>query len=215
MLTENLATENRSFGVIRTAFSALRETIIAQLLQKRSLSMSRKYGFGLFLTSFLFTQSVFGLGLGEASVESALNQPLKARIELVNVDGLAEEEILPGLATREEFSRVGVERVFFLSEMKFEVLKGADGEPYVELTSKAPVREPFLNFIVEVIWPAGRMLREYALLIDPPLFIGEEDKTSVAPAITPLQCKKFKLHHSLLQWLNLRRARRWRFHHLL
>jgi pilus assembly protein FimV len=118
------------------------------------------------------------LGLGEASVSSSLNQPLKAELELVNIKDLDSAEILPGLATREEFLKAGVDRVYFLSDMRFQVETRGDGSAKVILTTKKPVREPFLNFLVEVIWPSGRLLREYALLIDPPLFA--EDKTVAA-----------------------------------
>ncbi len=142
--------------------------------------MTRKLAFALTLISLSFSGVVFALGLGEVKVQSNLNQPLKARIQLTNVGGLTEAEILPGLATREEFIRAGVDRVYFLSDIRFSVEKSASGDPVVVLTTKKPVREPFLNFLVEVIWPSGRLLREYALLIDPPLFA--EDKVVAARA---------------------------------
>jgi pilus assembly protein FimV len=132
--------------------------------------MIRKLAFALSLLSLMITESVLALGIGEATVKSALNQPLKAEIELVNTGELSAEEILPGLATREEFLRANVDRVYFLSDLRFKVETSEDGKLVVVLTTNKPVREPFLNFLVEVIWPSGRLLREYALLIDPPLF---------------------------------------------
>ncbi|WP_250658361.1 FimV/HubP family polar landmark protein [Alkalimarinus coralli] len=135
--------------------------------------MMRKLAVALSLAGVLGAGVVQALGLGEASVESTLNQPLKAEIELVNVRDLEENEILPGLASREEFLNAGVERIYFLSDVRFEVQRNENGKMVVELTTTKPVREPFLNFLVEVIWPSGRLLREYALLIDPPIY-GEE-----------------------------------------
>ena len=132
--------------------------------------MIRKLAIALSLLGACFTGFVHALGLGEVTVKSALNQPLNAQIELVNTAGLTIDEILPGLATREEFKRANVDRVYFLSDLRFEVITGNQGKAIIVLTSKKPVREPFLNFIVELIWPSGRLLREYALLIDPPLF---------------------------------------------
>ncbi|WP_369820516.1 FimV family protein, partial [Oleiphilus sp. HI0061] len=131
--------------------------------------MIRKLAFALSLLGVLIAESVFALGIGEATVTSALNQPLKAEIELVNSGDFSAEEILPGLATREEFLKANVDRVYFLSDLRFKVETNADGKLVVVLTTNKPVREPFLNFLVEVIWPSGRLLREYALLIDPPL----------------------------------------------
>lgn len=140
--------------------------------------MIRKLAIALTLVSASYAGYVQALGLGGAKVNSNLNQPLVAEIELVNTGGLSDAEILPGLATREEFLKAGIDRVYFLSDIRFEVKPGLDGEPKIVLTTRKPVREPFLNFLVEVIWPSGRLLREYALLIDPPMFA--EDKPVVA-----------------------------------
>ncbi len=135
--------------------------------------MIRKLAVALSLITALSAGVVQALGLGEASVESTLNQPLKAEIELVNIRDLEDNEILPGLASREEFLKAGVERIYFLSDVRFEVEHKEDGRVVVNLTTNKPVREPFLNFLVEVIWPSGRLLREYALLIDPPIYSEE------------------------------------------
>ena len=132
--------------------------------------MIRKLAIALSLLGACFAGFVHALGLGEVTVKSALNQPLNAEIQLVNTAGLTINEILPGLATREEFQKANVDRVYFLSDLRFEVITSSQGKASIILTSKKPVREPFLNFIVELIWPSGRLLREYALLIDPPLF---------------------------------------------
>ncbi|MFT6907176.1 MAG: pilus assembly protein FimV [Oleiphilaceae bacterium] len=135
--------------------------------------MIRKLAIALSLLGACFAGFVHALGLGEVTVKSALNQPLNAEIELVNTVGLTINEILPGLATREEFQNANVDRVYFLSDLRFEVITGSQGKEIIVLTSKKPVREPFLNFIVELIWPSGRLLREYSLLIDPPLFSNQ------------------------------------------
>jgi len=145
--------------------------------------MIRKLAIALTIVSAGYAGVVQALGLGEATVTSSLNQPLVAEIELENTGGLTIAEILPGLATREEFLRAGIDRVYFLSDIRFDVQQGADGEPKVVLTSKKPVREPFLNFLVEVIWPSGRLLREYALLIDPPVF-AEDKPIAATPTST-------------------------------
>jgi FimV-like protein len=107
------------------------------------------------------------LGLGEITLHSALNQPLRADIALVDAAGLEEGELSVSLATADEFSRAGVERVFFLNDLKFTpVLRG--NRSLVRVTSNKPVNEPFLNFLVQLNQPNGRLLREYTVLIDPP-----------------------------------------------
>ena len=145
--------------------------------------MIRKLAIALSLLGACFTGFVHALGLGEVTVKSALNQPLNAEIELVNTAGLSINEILPGLATREEFQKANVDRVYFLSDLRFEVITSTQGKAHIVLTSKKPVREPFLNFIVELIWPSGRLLREYALLIDPPLFSDQPIANVRSPSV--------------------------------
>lgn len=133
--------------------------------------MTRKLVLAISLASLSFaSMHALALGVGEANVKSSLNQPLAAEIELLSVGELTEAEILPALATREEFDRAGVDRVFFLSDIRFNVVKNPAGKLVISLSSKKPVRDPYLNFLVEIIWPSGRLLREYSLLIDPPVF---------------------------------------------
>ncbi len=132
--------------------------------------MLRKLIVAMAATGAISAGPALGLGLGEITINSYLNQPLDAEIELVQVRELSNTEILPNLATRDDFKRAGVERPFFLSDLKFETVVHDDGRTTVRVTSKKPVVEPFLNFLVEVHWPSGRLLREYTLLLDPPSF---------------------------------------------
>jgi len=107
------------------------------------------------------------LGLGEITLHSALNQPLRADIALEDAAGLEEGELSVSLATADEFNRAGVERVFFLNDLKFTpILKG--NRSLIRVSSNKAVNEPFLNFLVQLNQPNGRVLREYTVLIDPP-----------------------------------------------
>ena len=137
------------------------------------------------------------LGLGEITQHSALNQPFNADIALVDAGGLEEGELSVSLATADEFSRAGVERVFFLNDLKFTpILRG--NRSLIRVTSSKPVKEPFLNFLVQLNQPNGRLLREYTVLIDPPgspgiVPVSEEPVSSpqssafpsVEPAVAP------------------------------
>ena len=131
----------------------------------------------------LFCGSAYGLGLGELRLESALNQEFKADIELTNTRGLAVDEILPNLASQEDFDRVGVQRNYLLTDLRFRVIQGDNGKLFVRVTSNKPIIEPFLDFIVEVLWPSGRLLREYTVLLDPPIF-GQQGVKPISPSPT-------------------------------
>ncbi|MFT7306538.1 MAG: pilus assembly protein FimV, partial [Candidatus Azotimanducaceae bacterium] len=125
----------------------------------------------------------YGLGLGELELKSALNQRFSAKITLTNVRGLQVEEILPSLASQEDFDRVGVERNYLLTDLRFKVAPNEQGDLVIFVTSTKSIIEPFLNFIVEVFWPTGRILREYTVLLDPPVF-GQQRVEAVQPSQT-------------------------------
>lgn len=144
--------------------------------------MVRKLVVAMAATGALSSGVLNALGLGDIALKSALNQPLNAEIELVQIRDLNSNEILPNLATREDFNRAGVERIFFLNNMKFQTVVRPNGSAYIKVTSNKPVREPYLNFLVEVHWPSGRLLREYTVLLDPPTFAEQAPTAVEAPA---------------------------------
>lgn len=141
----------------------------------------RKLTTALVAAGALSSPFALGLGLGDISLKSSLNQPLQAEIKLLQTRELAEEEILPSLASEEEFNRAGVERFFFLSNIDFDVELSGKGDGTLLLTTKQSIQEPFLNFLVEINWPTGRVLREYTVLLDPPVY----EDTAPAIVVTP------------------------------
>jgi len=109
------------------------------------------------------------LGLGEIEVESFLNQPLNAEIDVISVRPGEIDDLLVGLAKREDFRRAGLARPSVLDELKFTVQANEAGtEASVRVSTKTAVREPFLNFLVEADWADGRVIREFTILLDPP-----------------------------------------------
>lgn len=130
----------------------------------------RKLVLAIAAASALTSGTAHALGLGEIDLQSSLSQPLVAEIELLEVRDLASTEVIPTLASPEEFNKAGVDRQYFLTDLKFTPVIKPNGKSVIRITSTKPVREPYLNFLVEVLWPNGRLLREYTLLLDPPLY---------------------------------------------
>lgn len=130
----------------------------------------RKLVLAIAAASALTSGMAHALGLGEVTLKSALNQPFEAEIELVEVRDLASNEVIPNLASPEEFNKAGIDRQYFLTDLKFTPILKPNGKSVIRVTSSKPVREPYLNFLVEVLWPSGRALREYTVLLDPPLY---------------------------------------------
>ena len=121
-------------------------------------------------TALLFTLcgNVFAIGLGDITVESGLNEPLRARIALVKTGDLQEAELLVGLADIAEFEKRKISRDAFYTTIRFTVDMKHPAGPSVILRTDAVVKEPSLDFLVALTWPTGKLLRGYTVLMEKP-----------------------------------------------
>lgn len=140
----------------------------------------------LVLTGALLSpMTLHALGLGEIHLNSALNQPFDAEIELIAPSA---EELLGlkvGLASPDLFARQNMERPAYLAGFQFSVRHGRDGSVAIKITSDRSVTEPFVTLLVEASWERGRLVREYTVLLDPPVFMPAEPESSAPPVTTP------------------------------
>ncbi|MBT8438754.1 MAG: peptigoglycan-binding protein LysM, partial [Gammaproteobacteria bacterium] len=121
------------------------------------------------------------LGLGKIKTRSVLNQPFDAEIQLLSVPPGELDGVRVNLATPEAFDRAGVDRPYLLSKLRFKTLRKANGDAAIEVFSRNSIQEPYLNFLVEVNWPRGRMVREFTVLLDPPLTTGRRAAAVTTP----------------------------------
>jgi len=131
--------------------------------------------------SYLWPSVSCALGLGEIHLNSALNEPMNAEIDLI---AAAPEELTAlraTLAGRDSFTRYGIDRPPFLSSLTFKVGKSKDGRDVLLVRSSDAIPEPFVTFLVEVNWARGRLMREYTVLLDPPVYTPGENPSSTAP----------------------------------
>jgi len=103
------------------------------------------------------------LALSEARLNSSLNQTLDATIELRSATA-AELDSLNIYVSRIE-SEISIRGIW--PEVKVELVRLEKGNSYLKITSKDNVREPVLNFLLELTWSTGRIQREYTLLLNP------------------------------------------------
>jgi len=121
--------------------------------------------------TLILSGEVWALGLGEVRLDSALNEPLSARIELLSATPEELESLTVAMASREIFDRYGIDKPMFLQDIQFAIIRRNNrGDAYIQLRSLAPITEPFVTFLVEATWSSGRLLREYTVLLDPPTF---------------------------------------------
>lgn len=119
-------------------------------------------------TITLSTTGVYALNMGEISWRSSYGQPLNARIELTDAAGLRAADIRPSLASHDDFARLGLDRTSELSNLTFRTVLGNDGKGYIQVTSAQPIKEPYLNFLLDVDWQGNKITREYTILMDFP-----------------------------------------------
>ncbi|MDH3406974.1 MAG: hypothetical protein OEM48_08635 [Gammaproteobacteria bacterium] len=133
----------------------------------------------------LFPVAGHALALGKLKVLSALNEPLNAEIEFTSITDKELKGLAISLASRADFNTVGVDRLPFLSQIKFVVDRKSDGRHFLSLRTDQQVDEPFLHLLLQVEWPGGRLVREYTALIDPPYRITGKTAPVETPVVTP------------------------------
>jgi pilus assembly protein FimV len=147
----------------------------------------------LAVVSLLAPVSAQPLGIGEIELHSALNQKLNAEIRLSVAPGENPADVTVKLAPPEKFDQAGVVWNYFLSKIKLEPVVQANGSIIVKVSSREALTEPFLDFLLEVTWPQGSMMREFTLLIDPPTAYNQpvtpiaEISSYIAEPIEPLE----------------------------
>ncbi len=149
--------------------------------------MIRKLSLAVAVATALSPVGALALGLGEIHPQSALNQAFKADIDLLSVSQEELQDVRVSLGSREAFEKAGMERPYLLSGLKFAPMLTPAGKPVISISSKDAIREPFLNFLIEVNWPKGRLVREYTVLLDPPVTLrrAPQPVTSAAATMAP------------------------------
>ena len=107
------------------------------------------------------------LGLGDIHIDSKLNQPLSAHIDIL---GASEQELASlraAVASRELFQQFGSDRPGFLASAQFQVTRDRQRRPILSVHSSEPFTEPLVSFLIDLRWPNGNLVREYTLLLDP------------------------------------------------
>ena len=143
--------------------------------------MSRKLAIAAAMLCLSATSSVFAIGLGDIEMQSMLNEPLNAVIELTSANKQELDELKVTIAPRETFQKMGIPRTTILNDFKFTVEQSQRGLPVIRVTTRQPVREPFLDFLIEASWSKGHLLRQYTLLVDPPVTMQAAPPVQRAP----------------------------------
>jgi len=131
--------------------------------------MFRKAVVATALLCLTASSNVLAIGLGDIEIHSTLNDPLSAVVELTSASKEELQELKITIASRESFDKLGISRPVILDDFRFNVEQLPGGKPVIRITTRQPVREPYLDFLIEATWSKGRLLRQYTLLVDPPV----------------------------------------------
>ena len=124
------------------------------------------------------------LALGRVVVQSALGEPLRAEIDVPDINAEEAASLRVALASPETFRASGMEINPALSGLQISLQRRADGRSFLRLTSPRPVNEPFVDLIVEANWASGRIVRDYTLLFDPPNLRPAPRPVPIAPGVS-------------------------------
>ena len=108
------------------------------------------------------------LSLGNIVVQSALGEPLRAEIDIPEMNADEAATLKATVASPEAFRAAGLEFNAALSGLRTSIQRRANGRAYIRLTSDRPVNDPFVDMILEASWNTGRIVRDYTMLFDPP-----------------------------------------------
>jgi pilus assembly protein FimV len=129
--------------------------------------------------------AAFAVGLGDVRLLSSLNAPLDAEIELVGATPEEMAVIKAQLASRELFARNGLDWPTGVGSISITPQTKPDGKAVLRMRSTQAVTDPFLTLLVEVDALRTHTVREYTLLLDPPVFApGEQQNAPVAAPST-------------------------------
>jgi len=129
--------------------------------------------------------AAFALGLGDIRLLSPLNAPLDAEVELVDVAPDEVNTVQAQLASRETFTRYGLDWPAYLTGVQMRTVRTPDGRQMLKLKSTEAISEPFITLLVEVSWARGHLVREYTMLLDPPVYTPGKSAVASAPVSAP------------------------------
>jgi len=129
--------------------------------------------------------AAFALGLGDIRLLSPLNAPLEAEVELVDVAPDEINTLQAQLASRETFARYGLDWPAYLASVQVRAVRAPDGRQMLKLKSTEAIAEPFITLLLEVNWARGHLVREYTMLLDPPVYTPGGSAVASAPVSAP------------------------------
>ena len=123
------------------------------------------------------------LALGRITVQSALGEPLRAEIDIPDINAEEAASLKAAVAQPDAFKAAGLDYNAVLAGAQISLQRRADGRAFIRITSDRIVTEPFVDLILEASWSSGRVVRDYTMLLDPPSLRAPAVVTPVQPQV--------------------------------
>lgn len=111
----------------------------------------------------------FALSLGRMTVLSALGEPLRAEIDVPEINAEEAASLKTRVAPPEAFTAAGLEYSAAMTTLQATVQRRPDGRAFIRLSSDRTINDPFVDVVLEATWSSGRITRDYTMLFDPPV----------------------------------------------
>lgn len=118
------------------------------------------------------------LSLGEIQFNSQVNQPFKARIELLQATEQELAKLQVHVAPPSLFAQAQLARPQFMDSLKF-ARSIKQGRNYLLISSTQAITEPEFNLLLELTSPKGQLLKRYSIALAEP---RSEPRSTVAEA---------------------------------
>lgn len=110
----------------------------------------------------------WGLSFGEIQSNSYLNQRLNAEVQLHTLNPSEVIDARVTLASRAAHERANLNMTPILNKLRFNIVRKDNGGFVVKVITKKPVKEPVVEFVLELSWATGRIQRAFSIHLDPP-----------------------------------------------
>ena len=124
------------------------------------------YSMAMAFSLVLLSSSSWALGLGEITVTSKLGERFNATVEITDTDGLDAEQIKASNATDDIYTLLNVDNSFIYQGFKLD-FSTLDDKVVLNISTSDSIREPYLNFVIQLRWPSGQVNKEFKVFIDP------------------------------------------------
>ena len=116
----------------------------------------------------LWSSNAAALSLGRITVQSALGEPLRAEVDVPEINADEASSLKASVASPEAFRAAGLEYNPAMTTLQVSLQRRSDGRAYIRISGDKAINDPFVDMILEARWASGRIVRDYTLLFDPP-----------------------------------------------